>query len=48
MGVASKMQKQAILMTRVRAKKDAEISSESDASTTCIGSLFGSDEIEDA
>jgi len=29
-------------------KKDTEISSESDASTTYIGSLFNSDEIEDA
>jgi hypothetical protein len=29
-------------------QKDAEISSESDASTTYIGSLFDSDEIEDA
>jgi hypothetical protein len=29
-------------------KKDREASSESDASTTYIGSLFGSDEIEDA
>jgi hypothetical protein len=29
-------------------KKDTEISSESDESTTYIGSLFDSDEIEDA
>jgi hypothetical protein len=29
-------------------KKDTKISSESDASTTYIGSLFDSDEIEDA
>jgi hypothetical protein len=29
-------------------KKDTEISSESDASTTYIDSLFNSDEIEDA
>ena len=29
-------------------KKDAEVSSESDASTTYIGSLFDSDEIEEA
>jgi hypothetical protein len=29
-------------------KKDTETSSKSDASTACAGSLFGSDEIEDA
>jgi hypothetical protein len=33
--------------TRERAKKDAEISSELDSSTTYIDSLFNSDTIED-
>jgi hypothetical protein len=34
--------------TRKRAKKDTKISSKLDVSTTYIGSLFNSDEIEDA